>query len=50
LLADAGERDRLGAAAADYVARRHSGPANARQLAQLFGAPLPPADGAATDG
>lgn len=46
LLADDAERSRLGAAAADYVARRHSGPANARQLAQLFGAPLPPRDGA----
>lgn len=41
LLADDEERARLGAAAADYVARRHSGPANARQLAELFGAPLP---------
>lgn len=38
LLADDEERARLGAAAADYVARRHSGPANARQLAELFGA------------
>lgn len=43
LLADGDERVRLGSAAADYVARRHSGPANARQLAELFGAPLPPA-------
>ncbi|MBJ7470888.1 MAG: glycosyltransferase family 4 protein, partial [Solirubrobacteraceae bacterium] len=39
LLADAALRDRLGQAAGDYVAARHSGPANARQLAELFGAP-----------
>ena len=44
LLVDDAERARLGAAAAAYVARRHSGPANARQLAELFGAPLPVAE------
>ncbi len=40
LLDNADERARLGRAARDYVAHRHSGEANARQLAELFGAPL----------
>ncbi len=41
LLADGELRTRLGAAAADYVGARHSGPANAAQLAELFGVRLP---------